>query len=211
MPVSPPYLTFRILQPLQNKASPRNTSENVFSFVSWKHWWEEKLLCVLCKKPFNVWSLSALFCSFTFPEVSPCKRNSPFHRRAENLRQWRGGSLGKGQSTRYIEKHSSNTKGLRKASRCAWVGPRHTWRNSSFGAWMAAGFAGWCFLLSSCYKGIHLIQLTMQGDTTKPKHWGMIQKVCVHSENLKEKSDEGLWKLQKLGEWRVDQDSGVWL
>lgn len=51
----------------------------------------------------------------------------------------------------------------------------------------------------------------MQGDTTKPKHWGMIQKVCVHSENLKEKSDEGLWKLQKLGEWRVDQDSGVWL
>lgn len=79
MPVSPPYLTFEILQPLQNKVSPRNTSENVFSFVSWKHWWEEKLFCVLCKKPFNVRALSALFCSFTFPEVSPCKRNGPFH------------------------------------------------------------------------------------------------------------------------------------
>lgn len=56
---------------------------------------------------------------------------------------------------------------------------------------MAAGFAGWCFLLSSWYKGIHLIQLTMQRDTTEPKHRGMMQKVCVHSGSLKEKGDEG--------------------
>lgn len=80
---------------------------NVFSFVSWKHWWEEKPFCVLCKEPFNVSALSALFCSFTFPEVSLRVRPivlSP--RKAENLRalHWRWGSLGNGQSTGHRKK-----------------------------------------------------------------------------------------------------------
>lgn len=50
----------------------------------------------------------------------------------------------------------------------------------------------------------------MQRDTTQPKH-GMIQKVCVPSENLKEESDEGLGKLQRVRERSVDLKSGVWL
>lgn len=37
----------------------------------------------------------------------------------------------------------------------------------------------------------------------------MIQDICVHPENPKEKSDEELGKLQRLREWSVDEKSGV--
>lgn len=40
----------------------------------------------------------------------------------------------------------------------------------------------------------------MKRDTNELEHWGVIQEVCVHSENLQEKSDEGLGKLQWLRE-----------
>lgn len=170
----------------------------MFSFVSWKHRWEEKLFCVLCKEPFNVWALSALFCSFTFPQVSLSVRRIVLSTwKAENLRvpHWRRGSLGNGESIRHTKKTLKQHQGAKEGPQMCWSGaethldtPSLRLETSSPCAEMAACFAGRCCVLSSCDAGVCLVWLTVQRDTAELNHRGVIKEVCVqeHSENLKE-------------------------